>query len=152
MLEGWQNGYCATLEKSWGKPLAGSSPASSATKNIMFFNKKKQEPENIEDVLNAFNNLKDKVKSLELEVASLKEENKKMIQKMGIIRFNPFSDIGGDQSFSIAFLNGNNDGALITSFYSREGSSVYGKPIKNGKSSYPLSEEEKEILSRTENE
>ena len=120
--------------------------------NIMFFKKKKTEPENIEEVLSAFNNLKDKVESLELEVKNLRVENKQMVQKVGVIRFNPFSDVGGDQSFSVALLNGNSDGILITSFYAREGSSVYGKPIKKGKSSYPLSEEEKEALSIAENE
>lgn len=118
----------------------------------MFFKKKKTEPDNISEVLDAFNHLKDKVESLELELKNLRAENKQMVQKVGVIRFNPFPDVGGDQSFSVALLNGDNDGVLITSFYTREGSSVYGKPIKKGKSSYPLSEEEKKALSIAENE
>jgi len=118
----------------------------------MFFKKKQTEPENIEDLLSAFNDLKNKVEFLELEIAKLREKNKTMIQKVKLIRFNPFSDVGGDQSFSISLLDENDNGALITSFYSREGSSVYGKPIKNGKSSYPLSKEEREVLSVNKNE
>ena len=57
-------------------------------------------------------------------------------------RFNPFSEIGGDQSFAFALLDGKNNGFVVTSFYTKEGNRVYGKPIKNGKSQYALSQEE----------
>jgi hypothetical protein len=69
-----------------------------------------------------------------------------MLQKIGLVRFNPFSGTGGDQSFSLALLDKNNNGVVITSFYTSEGSSVYGKPIENKKSCYVLSEEEKESI------
>ena len=59
-----------------------------------------------------------------------------------MVRFNPFSEIGGDQSFSVALLDGNDDGLVITSFYTREGNRVYGKPIKQSVSQYALSKEE----------
>ncbi len=63
-----------------------------------------------------------------------------------MVRFNPFKEIGGDQSFSIALLDSNNDGIVITSLYGREGNRVFGKPIKNGKSRYLLSGEEKKAI------
>lgn len=72
----------------------------------------------------------------------------KGIHKVGIVRFNPFKDIGGDQSFSIALLNGKKDGVVISSLYNtREGSRIYSKAILNGESDkYPLTEEEKEAI------
>ncbi|MBU1102276.1 DUF4446 family protein [Patescibacteria group bacterium] len=68
------------------------------------------------------------------------------VQKVGVIRFNPFKDTGGDQSFCIAFLNAQNNGFTISSLFTREGTRIYTKPITDGKSSYPLTEEEKEAI------
>jgi len=48
-----------------------------------------------------------------------------------VVRFNPFSEVGGDQSFSIALMDGNNDGFMITALYTRDGNRVYAKPIQN---------------------
>jgi len=70
---------------------------------------------------------------------------------VGIIRFNPFSEVGGDQSFSLALLNESNDGVVITSLYTRQENRVYGKPIKNGQSEYTLSEEEKQAIEKAKN-
>ena len=81
----------------------------------------------------------------------MKGESKFSIQKTGVVRFNPFSEIGGDQSFSIALLNKNNDGLVITSLYTRERNRVYAKPIIKGKSQYLLSKEEKEALEKAIN-
>jgi hypothetical protein len=67
--------------------------------------------------------------------------------KVGIVRFNPFRDVGGDQSFAIALLNGKNAGLTISSLYSREGTRIYCKNIIDGQSEkYPLTDEEKEAI------
>jgi len=70
------------------------------------------------------------------------------IQKMGVIRFNPFKDTGGDQSFVIALLDKGNNGLVISSLYSREGTRVYTKPIEKGTSKYHLSEEEEQAIKK----
>jgi len=70
----------------------------------------------------------------------------KSVQKVGVIRFNPFKDIGGDQSFCIAFLDAQNSGFTISSLFTREGTRIYTKPIIEGQSSYPLTNEEKEAI------
>ena len=70
------------------------------------------------------------------------------IQKVGVIRFNPFKDTGGDQSFAIALLDKDNSGLVISSLYSREGTRVYTKPVEKGESSYHLSEEEKQAITK----
>ena len=67
--------------------------------------------------------------------------------KLGVVRFNPFKDVGGDQSFSVALLNGKSDGLTISSLFTREGSRVYTKTITGGISEkHPLTEEEKEAI------
>ncbi len=64
------------------------------------------------------------------------------IQKVGVVRFNPFKETGGDQSFAIALLDFQDNGLVISSLYSREGTRIYTKPIETGQSKYPLSKEE----------
>lgn len=67
--------------------------------------------------------------------------------KIGLIRFNPFHDVGGDQSFALAILNGKNNGLTLSSLYTREGTRVYAKSIINGESEkHPLTEEEKKVI------
>lgn len=117
----------------------------------MFFKKEKKE-KTTKEILESFDLLEKKVENLTLIVEDLKKENGNMVQKIGLIRFNPFSNTGGDQSFSLAILDGKNDGVVITSFYSSEGSSVYGKLIKKGESLNILSEEEKEAIEKAINE
>ena len=70
------------------------------------------------------------------------------INKVGVIRFNPFKDTGGDQSFVIALLDSNNNGLVLSSLYTREGTRVYTKPIEKGTSSYNLSSEEQEAIKK----
>jgi len=110
------------------------------------FLKKKKEPENLKEILSQFQELKGNFEKISKELENLKKENKFNIQKFGIVRFNPFKEIGGNQSFSIALLDGRDDGIVITSLYTKEGNRIFGKPIKGGKSEYLLSEEEKEAI------
>ena len=112
------------------------------------FFKKKKEPENLGEILTILRKLEEKVGGLSLEVENLKKEIKFPIQKFAIVRFNPFSNIGSDQSFSIALLDGKNNGFVITSLYSREGNRIFAKPIEKGNSIYPLSKEEKEAIEK----
>lgn len=67
-------------------------------------------------------------------------------QKISIVRFNPFGDTGGDQSFVLAVLDSHNSGYVLTSIHGRQGTRVYVKPIDYGKSKYTLSREEKQAL------
>lgn len=69
------------------------------------------------------------------------------IQKLGIVRFNPLDDVGGDQSFCIALLDKHDNGLVISSLHSRTGTRIYAKPVKAGKGTkYPLSKEEQETV------
>ena len=68
------------------------------------------------------------------------------VQRVGLVRFNPFSDTGGDQSFSIALLDGEGDGLVISSLFSRNETRVFAKPIQAGQSKYNLTEEEQQAI------
>lgn len=70
------------------------------------------------------------------------------IQKVGVLRFNPFEDVGGDQSFAAALLDSEDNGVIISSLYTREGTRVYAKPLVKGQSKYHLSREEEEAIRR----
>ncbi|GAA0136056.1 DUF4446 family protein [Paenibacillus sp. YSY-4.3] len=66
--------------------------------------------------------------------------------KIGIKRYNAFAERGNDLSFSIAFINDEKDGVVITGIYNREGSYVYAKPLTKGESPHALSTEELEVI------
>jgi hypothetical protein len=69
------------------------------------------------------------------------------IHKTAMVRFNPFKEVGGDQSFAIALLNGKNSGLVISSLYTREGTRIYSKAITAGLSEkHPLTEEEEQAI------
>jgi hypothetical protein len=61
------------------------------------------------------------------EIEKLNQISKTCFQKIGVIRFNPFKEVGGDQSFSIALLDAKNNGFIITSLFRREGNRVFAK-------------------------
>lgn len=115
------------------------------------FKKAKKQPKNLKEVLSQFSDLQKRFGQIEKELEDLKKQNKLNIQKVGVVRFNPFREGGPDQSFSAAFLDANNSGVVITSLYTREENRVYGKPIKDGVSEYQLSEEEKEAIAKATN-
>ena len=68
------------------------------------------------------------------------------IQKIGLVRYNAFKDVGSDLSFAIALLDGNDTGVVLNGLYGSDSSNIYAKPIKGGISTYQLSEEEKYAL------
>ena len=81
----------------------------------------------------------------------LEEDMKECIQKVAIMRYKAFEDVGSDLSFSIAILDSNNDGILLTGIYARQDSTTYAKPIDKGISRYDLSEEEIIVLNEAIN-
>ncbi len=99
----------------------------------------------LEQEINKLNRAKD---NTEKEIISINTKLKKSIRGLETIRFNPFPDQGSNQSFAIGMLNEENNGLVISSLYSRERMSIFAKPIKNGKSEYELTSEEKDALEK----
>lgn len=88
------------------------------------------------------------IKMLNKEIDKLEDEGKFHVQKVGLIRFNPFQETGGDHSFSIALLDGKDTGVILTGLHTRERTRVYAKAIKKGKSEHELSNEEKKAFTK----
>ena len=105
---------------------------------------------NLEEVLlNQIQKIKEQdlgAKEILERIKKLENISEKTFKKIGIVRFNPFSDMGGNQSFAIALLDNQNNGFVISSLFIKEGNRVYGKAVKNGQSDYSLSNEEKKAI------
>jgi len=76
------------------------------------------------------------------------------IQSVETVRFNPFKGVGegGSQSFATSFISEKGDGVVVSSLYSRERVSVFSKPIKQFGSQFDLTDEEKEVVSKSHSE
>jgi hypothetical protein len=70
------------------------------------------------------------------------------LQHLGVVRFNPFQDKGGDQSFVVAILDDHADGTVLTSIASRVDTRIYAKPVVGGQSTYNLTGEERQAIAR----
>jgi hypothetical protein len=68
------------------------------------------------------------------------------LQHMGMVRFNPFHDTGGDQSFAIALVDGHGNGLVLSSLHGRDATRVYAKPLQKWESTYSLTDEEKQAI------
>lgn len=77
----------------------------------------------------------------------LSEIGTKSLQKIGVVRFNPFRNTGGDQSFVLALLDNHDSGILLTSIHGREGTRTYIKSVEYGRSAQAMSSEEEAALS-----
>ena len=89
----------------------------------------------------------DDVKAMDSEISAVKNLLEKAITRVAIVRFDAFEDISSDLSFSIALLDDNNNGVVISSLNGRDSSSTYAKPIERGISTkYKLSAEEEQVL------
>jgi len=85
----------------------------------------------------------DTIRQIEDKIKELGDDGVFHIQKVGLLRFNPFKDTGGDQSFILALLDKEDSGVVISSLHTRTGTRWYAKRVVKGNSiEYDLSEEE----------
>ena len=95
--------------------------------------------------------MEEKIEEAFLKIKNLEDICEITIQKIGVVRFNPFNEMGGNQSFIIALLDKKNNGFVISSLFVKDGNRVYAKTVKQGKSDYILSDEEIEAIERAIN-
>lgn len=101
----------------------------------------------IENLLKDVVNSKKDIDYLKLYCDKIEKEGLLHIQKIGLVRFNPFKDTGGDQSFILSLVDGNDTGVIISGLYARSGTRWYAKKVTKGKSlEHELSDEEKKAL------
>jgi hypothetical protein len=75
----------------------------------------------------------------------------KALHKIGLVKFNPFHDYSGNQSFALALLNSKDNGIIISSIHTREGARIYTKEIQNGAPvNNELTTEEKEAITKAQ--
>lgn len=97
----------------------------------------------LEEILKKIGSQEKIVAGQKQEIEAIKIDGLEHIQKIGLIRYNPFSETGGNQSFVLALLDGEDSGLVITSLHSREATRVFAKPVKAGKEAgYEFSKEE----------
>lgn len=89
---------------------------------------------------------------LELDnlVRGIDRSSQSHLQRIGFLRFNPFRDAGGDQSFALALADRHGNGVVLSSLYGRDGARIYGKPLAAWASPYPLTEEEQQAIARAQ--
>lgn len=87
----------------------------------------------LNELLGELGTLKNRTREVEESYARLDRDGRGHVQRIGVVRFNPFSDTGGAQSFTMAILDGKRDGVVMTSLYARSGNRWYVKHVKDGK-------------------
>ena len=78
----------------------------------------------------------------------LENLTQRSIQKVGVVRFNPFADTGGDQSFAIALLDAEGNGLVLSSLHGRTDTRIFAKQVQSGRSRHQLSDEEQDAIRR----
>ena len=89
-----------------------------------------------------------KIVNIQKTLKQMDNESRFNLQKVGLVKFNPYNEMGGDHSFSIVLLDKDLDGFAITALHARERTRVYVKDIMKGKSKYELSKEELRALKK----
>lgn len=87
----------------------------------------------LEGLLATQKGLQGETKDLYKALEEVKHEGRLHVQRIGLVRFNPFADTGGSQSFTFAILDGQNNGLVMTSLYARSGHRWYIKEVVGGK-------------------
>lgn len=90
--------------------------------------------------------LEENEKKINHDIKEIKNNLKSTYQKIGLVKYNAFREMSGALSYSLALLDQENNGILISSMYSREGCYTYAKDVIDGKCELNLSEEEEEAL------
>ena len=101
----------------------------------------------LERELAAFQQIAKRVDDQSHELSDAQAALERAVQRVGLVRFNPFTDTGGDQSFSIALLDARGNGLVLSSLFSRAETRVFAKPVEKGQSKYALTDEEQQAIS-----
>lgn len=92
--------------------------------------------------------IKTNIEKNQKDIAELFSKHEMAFQKMGLVKYDAFKEMGGKLSFTLALLDEKNNGFLINSVHSSDGCYSYTKRIKNGDSEIALSNEEKVAIER----
>jgi hypothetical protein len=99
-----------------------------------------------EVVLGVLSQTAQRLTALEARTEHLERAMPTCIQRVGLVRFNPFQDTGGDQSFVLVLLDAGGDGVIISSLHTRTATRLYAKPVRAGRATHALTGEEQQAL------
>ncbi|KPU42944.1 hypothetical protein OXPF_37130 [Oxobacter pfennigii] len=122
------------------------SKLSKRYRKFMRGNKDKNMEELLMDFVSKLDAMEGKVDKNDKLYKDMDSRMKKCVQKVSIIRYKAFDEMGAALSFSIAMLDANNDGIIVTGIYGRNECTTYAKPVDKGIPKYDLSDEEETVL------
>jgi len=109
---------------------------------------------NVEEALNehmrTVADVSRRIAALEKTTAELAEVQQRCLQHVGLVRFDAFEEVGGEQSFSVALMDARRRGVILSSVFSRTDVRVYAKSVVNGRPSHSLTKEESQALGQAE--
>jgi transposase len=112
-------------------------------------------PSEPKEVLRRLDRIEETLRQLQSETVALRqrlheleERQRDHLQRLALIRFRAFPEVGADLSFSLALLDGRGNGVVLTSLFGREETRLYAKPIRDGTSTYRLAPEEEQALNQ----
>ncbi len=88
------------------------------------------------------------LEKIQQSISDLEKDSLKNIQNVNVLRFNPFKETGGNQSFALALTDKEKNGVVISSLYVRDRMNVFAKQITNGTSSHTLTAEEEQVINQ----
>ena len=106
----------------------------------------------LQDIVRHIGSLDSLSKEHSEKIVVISEKIRRQGHGVKIMRFNPFADVGGTQSFAVAIVNEEGDGVVFSSLYSRERMSVFAKPVSGGKSDVELTKEEATVITEAQKE
>jgi HAMP domain-containing protein len=102
----------------------------------------------LEDHIRQVREATGRVSELDMLVRKMERDSRGHIRHVGFLRFNPFRETGGDQSFALALADADGNGVVISSLHSRDVTRVYAKPLAGWETTYQLTEEERQVIQR----
>lgn len=101
------------------------------------------------EVIRIVEEFRGELSGLENKVKIIKDKGLEHIQRVELLRFNPYDDTGGNISFTVCFLDNKGSGIVMTSLHARSGTRVFGKEVILGKSKkFELSKEEEAVIKK----
>ncbi|HBL36756.1 MAG TPA: hypothetical protein DDZ55_08100 [Firmicutes bacterium] len=90
--------------------------------------------------------VEERLDGMKTNISQMEQDATECLQRWALQRYKAFTNVGGDQSFTLVLLDRKGDGIMLSSIYGRDESRVYAKSISSGKANYPLSDDEQEVL------
>mgnify|MGYP006285950289 CR=1 FL=1 len=104
----------------------------------------------LERLSKRFSNVSTRTERLVVQMEEIDRTVMRCVQGVGLVRYSAFEDTGGDQSFSLAMVDGEGDGLVLSALYGRDATRVYAKPIRGWTSERTLADEEEQALERAQ--